>query len=99
MSFFKEDDPEVDGCWIGRMRHSPSEQVEVIELVIKVVENLADLEAGVERINYLISLIERIGESSEHMGEGDVGFPVSVITSRIVDKGCALLVARCIAAP
>ena len=99
MSFFKKDDPEVDGRWIERMRHSPPEQVEVIEFVIKVVENLADLEARVERINCFISLVERLGESSEHMGEGDVGFPVSVITRRIVDKGGALLVARCIAAP
>ena len=71
----------------------------MIEFVIKVVENLADIEARVERINCFISLVERLGESSEHMGKGDVGFPVSVITRRIVDKRGALLVARCIAAP
>ena len=91
MSFFKKDDPEVDGRWIERMRHSPPEQVEVIEFVIKVVENLADLEARVERINCFISLVERLGESSEHMGKGDIGFPVSVITRRIVDKGAPCL--------
>ena len=69
-----------------------SKQVVVIELVIKVVENLANLEARVERINCVVSLVKCVGKSAKHVGEGQIGFPVSVITGRIVKERGALFV-------
>ena len=78
---------------LGGRGIAASEQVKVIELVVKVVENLANLEAGVERINCVVSLVECMGESTEHVGKGQIGFPVPVITGRIIDKRGAPFVA------
>ena len=75
------------------------EKVVVIKFVIKVVENLAKLEAWVERINGVVSLIEGRRESAEHVGEGQIGFPVSIITRRIIDERRSLFVHCCVSAP
>ena len=76
-----------------------SKQIIVVKLVIKVVKNLADLEARVERINCFVSLVEWCGKSPEHVGEGQIGFPVPVIASRVVKERRTLFVHSCVSAP
>ena len=75
------------------------EEIVVIQFVIKVVKGFANFEAGVERENLFIAFIEVFGESSEHIGEGNIGFTITVIACGIEYVGLTLCIDRKIATP
>ena len=75
------------------------EEIVVIQFVIKVVKGFANSEAEVERENLFIAFIEVFGESSEHIGEGNIGFTIAVIACRIEYIGLTLAIASEVAAP
>ena len=75
------------------------EEIVVVQFVIKVVKGFANSEAGVERENLFVALIEVFGEPTEHMSKGNIGFTITVIACGIEYVGLTLCIAREIAAP
>ena len=73
--------------------------IEVVEQVVKIVEDFPPRIADVEGKSIFIGFSEVRREPAEHLGEGQVRLTVSVIGCRIKDERFSLCVAGCVAPP
>ena len=72
---------------LGGVSISTTKMVKVVQFVIQVVKNLAFCKPRIERVSFLIRLIEIAREPTEHVSKCQVGLPITVISGRIKNKG------------
>ena len=72
---------------LGGVCISTTKKVKVVQFVIQVVKNLAFCKPRIERVSFLIRLIEIAREPTEHVSKCQVGLAITVITGRIKNKG------------
>jgi hypothetical protein len=76
-----------------------SEQIEVVEFMVKVVENLSGFETWMKGEFFFIRLVKGRTESSKHVGESNICFAVTIVTGRIKNKWVSRKVLTGISSP
>src|SRR5690606_37111751 len=76
-----------------------AEQIEVIQQVVEVVKSRAPLAPRGRGPRLVVRAVERVAEAAEQAGHREIGFPITVIDRRIVNKGRAVRVCAPVAAP
>ena len=84
---------------LGGVGISTTKKVKVVQFVIQIVKNLAFCKPRIERVSFLIGLIEIAREPTKHVSKCQFGLPITVISCRIKNKGTAFGIIGSVSSP